>query len=174
MSLLRTLYKCLRLRLQADDEAALPFHARHADEPEPVLYRRHVPLLLSSEEEGPLAAVGPQKDDDMHACMDDEDERRRRLFQIAADAQFATTPTARPGRGRQAPSQRAALSAHVAYQLGTRTTKHVYSCSACGALTRLECAALFFCKFAGLRCGLTLFCGPPCAQVRGSCGRRMY
>ena len=150
MSILSTLYKCLRLRLQ-DTETQHRGSHREADE-----NCRGMPQLLSEEEKPPVLEAG--KKDDMHAWMHEEDERRRRLIRLADEP----APAAPPRR-------LAVPGANVAFQLAQRGTRHVYCCGACGE--RSACAharptpTSFHARAPPPR-------APAAAQARISCGRK--
>jgi hypothetical protein len=124
---LRTLLKCLRLRLQSDEGGALL--------PEPLVppqddarRRSGMPLLLSEEQ---LAVCHPASGpDDMHSWMRDEDERREKIFALAHESP-------RPSKARRrvagARSARSPEQVNASYQMARQRVKHVYCCGACGA-----------------------------------------
>ena len=126
MTLLSNLYKCLRLRLQAEE--LLPLEERAPGEPDDVRRRARMPHLLSEEESPPGCAAGEKNgEDDMHTWMTDEDERRKRLFRLNDAPNPPASPRRRPDR-----SLPCTPGANVSFNLAQRYTKSVYCCGACG------------------------------------------
>ena len=135
MSWLRTLYKCLRLRLSADETSDTRAGIRltlRPTTPSSPLGHPHLPRVLSSEECVPPAASASssaEATDDMHTWMRDEDARRECIFHLStAAAQQPASP--KPSSPRQSAKR---ANASFGYDLARRQTRHIYCCGACGA-----------------------------------------